>query len=768
MSVTTTSSADRLLRALLHQTPAGMLIADAVRDSDGRIVDFRYAVVNTKVVSIMGLAESTQLEGRLMSDAFPRSMEEGSYFEKFSQVLNTGEQIEFETDYVNPLGQHGWFCITINCYDDSVTVVAIDITATKKAEHKLQAQTKLLEGVLNSSPAAIFSHEPIRNEAGDVVDFRITLANQTAADLSPRHIVPVADPKWLIGKTLLELSPDSQAFPVMIEVARTGQTQRVVFDYPDYNRAYDFSIVSYGSGLVTTTMDVTAIYQQKQLLQTILDISPTGIVLYEAIRDPQTNTITDFRYRLTNVTNLDVTGRTMEQLMSQTLLTLFPGTGPTDFWRTLIDVTETGQSQRLTFPYADDGVDGWFEGHFAQQADGVLFTFIDITRIKQAEIERQQQANTLERILDSIPAAVFVSEAVYDESDTPQVIDFRVREVNVLGRTPYGLSREQIVGKRASDLFPHDQTNGIFDRYAEVVRTQQPQAFEFSYTQGDTKKWLDVRLVPFDTSSVVASTLDITLIKQAQVTLEAVNDELRRSNDNLQKFAYVASHDLQEPLRKIQSFGDMLATQYGPSVGADGLNMIQRMQVSAARMSALIKDLLTFSRIATQRETHQSLPLNDLITGVLDDLDVVIRESGAQVYVGPLPTVAGDGAQLRHLFQNLISNALKFRQADVPPVVSVTHQHVTAKDLPRSPSVLMSKRTAAYWEICVADNGIGFDEKYLDRIFQVFQRLHGRNQFPGTGIGLAVCQKVVENHGGTITANSKPGEGATFRVFLPV
>lgn len=553
----------------------------------------------------------------------------------------------------------------------------------------------------------------------------------------------------------------------MIDVARTGQNQRILSDYPEYNRAYDSSIVNFGSGLVTTTLDITAIYQQKNLLQTILDISPTGIVLYEAIRAPQTNEITDFRYRLTNATNLTVTGRTMEQMMSQTLLALFPGTRQTDFWQTLVDVTETGQPQRLTFPYDEDGVNGWFESYFAQQGDGVLFTFIDISRIKQAEIERQQQADTLERILDSIPAAIFVSEAIYDESDAKRIVDFRIREANVLGCLPYGLSRGQMVGQRASDLFPWDQENGIFDRYAEVIRTQQSQSFEFSYIQNDLKKWIDVRLVPFDESSVVASTLDITAIKQAQITLENLNDDLRRSNDNLQKFAYVASHDLQEPLRKIQSFGDMLANLYGEAVGPDGLDMIQRMQSSAVRMSALIKDLLTFSRMATQRETHQLLPLNDLIAGVLDDLDMGIRESGATVYVDTLPTVAGDGAQLRHLFQNLISNALKFRQDSVLPVVSITHRRVATSELPPGSSAALSSRASAFWEICVTDNGIGFDEKYVDRIFQVFQRLHGRNQFPGTGIGLAVCQKVVDNHGGAITASSKPGEGATFRIFLP-
>jgi light-regulated signal transduction histidine kinase (bacteriophytochrome) len=246
--------------------------------------------------------------------------------------------------------------------------------------------------------------------------------------------------------------------------------------------------------------------------------------------------------------------------------------------------------------------------------------------------------------------------------------------------------------------------------------------------------------------------------------LEEANDLLVRSNDNLQKFAYVASHDLQEPLRKIQQFGDLLRNQYGPHLG-NGVDYLERIQSAASRMSTLIKDLLSFSRIATQRDESEPVALNKIVNGTLTTLELVIAETDARIEVEPLPTIAGDASQLGQLFQNLLANALKFRQAGTTPLIQIRANNVLAADLPISVKPARSARR--YHRIDVVDNGIGFDEKYLDRIFQVFQRLHGRAEFSGTGIGLAICEKVATNHGGAITASSQPGEGATFSVYLP-
>ncbi|QMW03853.1 PAS domain-containing sensor histidine kinase [Spirosoma foliorum] len=261
--------------------------------------------------------------------------------------------------------------------------------------------------------------------------------------------------------------------------------------------------------------------------------------------------------------------------------------------------------------------------------------------------------------------------------------------------------------------------------------------------------------------------LSAELDGQVQVRTRQLEDsiqDLKRSNDNLEKFAYIASHDLQEPLRKIQQFGDLLKTRYATPQAEEGI-YLERMQSAASRMSRLIRDLLSFSRISTRRDASGPVSLSDVIKSALGDLDLRIQETDAQIVVGSLPVVLGDASQLGQLFQNLLNNALKFRQAELTPLITITAHQVALADLP--PAVRPTQLTAIYHQIDVSDNGIGFEQKYIDRIFQVFQRLHGKNEFEGTGIGLAICEKVAANHGGAITAISEPGQGATFSVYLP-
>lgn len=229
------------------------------------------------------------------------------------------------------------------------------------------------------------------------------------------------------------------------------------------------------------------------------------------------------------------------------------------------------------------------------------------------------------------------------------------------------------------------------------------------------------------------------------------SQELIRSNQDLQDFAYAASHDMQEPLRKIQSFSDRLQTRYAHQLDERGLDYLDRMQQAAARMQVLIVDLLAYSRVTTQARPFAPVDLNEVLTAVLADLDIRIEETDATIQLEPLPTIDADTTQMAQLFLNLLSNALKFIEPGRPPVI-----HIHSQPAGR-----------ASYTIVITDNGIGFDEKYLDRIFGVFQRLHGRQEYSGTGVGLAICQKIVKRHGGYITAHSVPGEGATFFITLP-
>ncbi|PMD92491.1 hypothetical protein BWI97_20610 [Siphonobacter sp. BAB-5405] len=265
------------------------------------------------------------------------------------------------------------------------------------------------------------------------------------------------------------------------------------------------------------------------------------------------------------------------------------------------------------------------------------------------------------------------------------------------------------------------------------------------------------------TNQELAST--VQQLRTANEELEESNRLLLRSNENLQQFAYVASHDLQEPLRKIQSFGNLLIRQHAPQLG-NGVDYVERMQAAASRMSVLIEDLLAFSLISTQREASDPIDLNAVVQTVRRDLELTITETEAVVDVDDLPTIAGNRFQLEQLFQNLLSNALKFRKPGVAPHIHIRVQQITSRELPTGVRPLGTSE--AYCRISVSDNGIGFDDRYLDRVFQVFQRLHKRSDYEGTGIGLAICEKVVANHGGVITAHSQPDQGSTFEIYLPI
>ncbi|MDP9481376.1 MAG: ATP-binding protein, partial [Actinomycetota bacterium] len=247
-------------------------------------------------------------------------------------------------------------------------------------------------------------------------------------------------------------------------------------------------------------------------------------------------------------------------------------------------------------------------------------------------------------------------------------------------------------------------------------------------------------------------------VAERTAQLEAYAGRLAASNRELQDFAHVASHDLQEPLRKVLAFGERLRTKYGEVLDERGLDYLHRMEAATVRMQGLIEDLLSLSRVTTRANPFEPVDLGEVAGEVLSDLETRVEETGGRVEVGELPTVEADRAQVRQLLQNLIGNGLKFHKEAEPPVVKV-YGWLEDRDVGNAAS-----------EVCwlvVEDNGIGFDERYLGRIFAPFERLHGRGAYEGSGMGLAICRKVVERHGGEITAKSIPGEGSTFVVTLP-
>lgn len=249
---------------------------------------------------------------------------------------------------------------------------------------------------------------------------------------------------------------------------------------------------------------------------------------------------------------------------------------------------------------------------------------------------------------------------------------------------------------------------------------------------------------------------DITERKRTEETLSQKAAELARSNAELEQFAFVASHDLQEPLRKIQAFGDRLKAKCNGHLTPEALDYLERMQSASCRMRTLIDDLLAFSRVIRRSEPFVPVDLGQVARKVLTDLEVRLEKSGGLVELGELPTIEADPMQMYQLLLNLVGNALKFQSPGSRPEVKVRSR------------LFASLSGEQYCELTVQDNGIGFEEQYAEKIFAVFQRLHGRGEYEGTGVGLAICRRIADRHQGTIVARGKPGEGASFIVTLPV
>ncbi len=390
---------------------------------------------------------------------------------------------------------------------------------------------------------------------------------------------------------------------------------------------------------------------------------------------------------------------------------------------------------------------------------GGLVVVRDITREKQAEEEKKKLEATLRTqdfitsVLENLPNMVFVKDAK----------DLRFVMFNKAGEELLGVPRTDLIGKNDYDFFPKEDADFFTAKDRKTLEARQlldvPE--ETLQTREKGPRILHTKKIPVLNQKGAPQYLlgiseDITEQKE-QEKMKIYTQALETSNRELQDFVFVASHDLQEPLRKIQAFGEFLRDEFKEVLGETGRDYVERMRNAANRMQILINDLLALTRVTTKAQPFIPVNLSDILQGVLSDLETRIGENKAKVEAGPLPTLEADATQMRQLFQNLIGNALKFQRPGVPPEIKVY-----ASTPPE-----FGKR-GSRCRITVEDNGIGFDNKYGEQIFKVFERLHGRDEYEGTGIGLAVCRKVVERHGGMIKAEGVLGKGSIFTIELPL
>ncbi|GAA4469940.1 hypothetical protein GCM10023189_57760 [Nibrella saemangeumensis] len=751
-----------LLDKVFSNSTNGIIVFDTVRDAGGQIADFRVRLCNQYAQRTNGYVMSLEA-GRLLTELYPKTKEQG-LFARYVALLETGEPFTGEHHYPHS-GQ--WIQYSAVKLDDGFLLSFSLITQQKRLEQQVREEAQFSQGLLDGSMACITSLVPLYDETGAIIDFVYTAVNQAAVVLEG---LPAGQ---MIGRRITQLFPGvvtSGLFDHYRQVFETGKTRRLenYYDADGYTGWLDMSVIRKENSLILTYLDITetkktqqALLETAESLKGVLDGAPSAILLLDTIRDEQ-DTITDFRIQAVNQTGADMCAMSIKEAIGVPLSQVFTRYKEKGLFERLCQVAQSGEAQRFESFYDPDGGRIWLDVSAVKRGDGLVMSLLDISHLKDTQTQLERQANLLRSVLDSSPNLIIGFDAVRDEAG--RIADFRYVVQNDLARRSVPRTDEDVIGHTMLEYFPSVTENGLFDMYVRVVETGLPQKQELYHDTDGLTGWFEVSAVKRD-DGIVLTLLDKTEAYQAEQQRKELVAALQRSNQNLEQFAYVASHDLQEPLRKIESFGDVLTDQYRDRLDENGTDLVRRMQQAARRMSVLIRDLLAYSRLTTQRQTFTAVPLAYLLDDVLTDLEVTMQEKQAQVEVDSLPVVWGDPVQLRQLLQNLLSNALKFTRSQEHPYIRVAGRLAKGADV-REPGGLLPGQQ--YGIISVSDNGIGFDEKYKDRIFGPFQRLHGRSQYPGTGIGLAIVQKVIDNHRGSIDVHSQIGQGTTFVVALPV
>lgn len=735
------------------------------------------------------------------------------------QVMSTGEPVYFK-DQLVPFYRNGqvediyWTFSYSPAYGDTGRIDGVFVTCTETTDAVLNHQQ------LQSSEARfrlIFERAPVAIGTMRGPDLIIETANARVLEI-------LGKPASIIGKPWFEVLPELVGTPAETVIKNVYQTG-VPFTAAEFGAQlirngelhqgyYTFSylpLVENGvtTGVLQVALEVTdqvvarqKIGESEAKLHALIEQAPVAMALFVG---------RELVIELANELMISYFGKG-SSILGKAVREVLTEPGDQSALQLLDQVFTTGVAYEAKGASADltiAGVPGHYYFDFsllplvngAGEVYAILETAVEVTTQVQARQKLEEAESGLRGAVEMAQLGTWSIDVASNG------LTYSDRLIEWFGYDPGAEDYHQVI----PILEPEDQ-HRVADALARALRPGSDGIYEEIYTvihpKTGQKRILHAHgRTVFDASGKAirlnGTARDITLQRQLQMALEnevqqrteelataneelaAANEELAttneeletkinelevanglllRSNDNLQQFAYVASHDLQEPLRKIQQFGELLKAQ--PSfISGDATTYVERMQSAASRMATLIRDLLNFSRLSTQQDTNRTVQLNNVVNEVLNTLDLAIAETKAVVKVDSLPTIQGDASQLAQLFQNLIGNALKFRRPDVVPVIQINTDTFAVNELP--PTVKPIRTARAYYRINVVDNGIGFDEKYRDRIFQIFQRLHGKSEFAGTGIGLAICERVVVNHGGAITANSQQGQGATFRIYLP-
>ena len=617
----------------------------------------------------------------------------------------------------------------------------------------------------------------------------------------PQHVVEIANDRmyalWgksadtLLGKPIFEALEDARhegfedllnhvyhtgqmntAYGAPVTLFRNDEKQTVYVHFVhEALRDADNSIVGVMAVAIDVTDEVLArkkLEQRESQIRALVESAPFPIGVYVG---------REMRIEMVNEAIIKVWGKG-DDLVGKTYHEVLPELEHQGFFQQLDDVFTTGvahhaRNQRVDIIINGEITNFYFNYSFTPLFDasgkvyGVMNTAADVTDLVLAKQQIEQSEQNFRNMVKQAPVAMCI---MLGEKHVVEVANDLF--IELWGKTPQDVLHKPIFegvpearGQGLEELlhrvYTHGETFHASERPVKLLRKNKVETIyqDFVY---EPYRAADGSII-----GVLAITIDVTAQVQARHKIEEVVEErtrdLQKSNAELAQLAYIASHDLQEPARKIRTFTEMLRKSLG-AIDTRSENYLAKIENSAARMLTLIRDVLTFSELTKGPREFVAVDLNEVLENVKDDFELFIEENCASIISEPLPIVRGIPIQMGQLFGNLISNALKYT-SEQTPVIRITVSKMKGRDL-QCNALLDGHRT--YYDIAISDNGIGFSPNNAEQIFDIFQRLHAKNEYQGTGIGLAMCRKICENHDGYIYAESELGSGATFHVILPV
>jgi PAS domain S-box-containing protein len=511
-------------------------------------------------------------------------------------------------------------------------------------------------------------------------------------------------------------------------------------------------------------------------MRSLVASAPFPIAVYEG---------REMRIVMANQAIVDVWGKG-EEWIGNTYYDLLPELASQQIYPLLDGVFTTGipfnaRNQRVDLVVNGKLTEFYFNYSFTPLFDftgkvyGVLNTAADVTDLNIAKKRLEQSEENFRNMILQAPVAMCIMigpDHIVEIANDLMIELWGKPKVMVMHRPIFdGLpdAREQGLEKLLRDVYETGVTFKASERPVELVRKGKTdivyQNFVYEPYRDSDGKILGVLAITIDvTDQVIARRQIEDIVAERTVALESSNKDLQKSNAELAQFAYIASHDLQEPLRKIRTFAQMLEKSLSNNNNELSKNYLEKIQTSSRRMESLIRDVLTYSEIVKTSELFSSVDLNAIVNDVKSDFEVAIEQKKAIVNFDKLPAIEAIQLQMSQLFSNLISNALKFSRPGVAPVVNIRSSKASHADLERAGLATDKEHV----HIRLSDNGIGFEPEFAESIFHIFQRLHRKSEFEGTGIGLAICKKIVVNHEGSIDAVGTSGEGAVFNIILPL